>query len=228
VRSVDDAEKDIYAWRHGRQWAALARSWWRYDAKHKLANHIVFLTTEAVPVAAARKAVPDINIVDFEADQVPRDCVETHALRGVNAENLGVIVAEKLVELGDPESWEIISNRCADLHAWTHASARGTNAVIGRNVLQTCTFLPPDQYEMAQAVNAWTGRRDLVLMTHIDELNQSCGRNRRFRRIGDERHVLLINKRLYDRLNAAGALAHMRYDLMLQVDSQKRTNAKRK
>ena len=76
-------------------------------------------------------------------------------------------------------------------------------------------------------MNAWTGRDDLVLMTHIDELNQSCGRNRRFRRVGDERHVLLINKRLYSLLDLGDVLGAMRYDLVVQIDKERRRDARR-
>ncbi len=58
----------------------------------------------------------------------------------------------------------------------THASARGSNELIGKNVVQTMTWMTPGEYEALQALNAWTGRGDLVGLRHIDEFNQTAGR----------------------------------------------------
>ena len=106
----------------------------------------------------------------------------------------------------------------------THAKARGANALIGCNVLQTCTYLSPGEYDLHQALNAWTGRTDLVSFRHIDEINQSAGRNLGFRRTDDARHILLINLRLYDTFILTGAFAGLRYDISLQVANQQRKN----
>src|SRR5215212_2688053 len=57
--------------------------------------------------------------------------------------------------------------------------------------------MTPDEYERLQALNAWTGRSDLVGLRHIDEFNQSAGRNLGFRKRGEVRHVLLVNRRLF-------------------------------
>jgi hypothetical protein len=81
-----------------------------------------------------------------------------------------------------------------------HVKARGSNDLIGKNVVQTMTWMTPDEYEKLQALNAWTGRSDLVGLRYIDEFNQTAGRNLGFRRRGDVRHVLLVNRRLFDRL----------------------------
>jgi hypothetical protein len=86
-----------------------------------------------------------------------------------------------------------------------HVKARGSNDLIGKNVVQTMTWMTPDEYEKLQALNAWTGRSELVGLRHIDEFNQTAGRNLGFRRRGDVRHVLLVNRRLFDRLLDHGA-----------------------
>jgi hypothetical protein len=67
-----------------------------------------------------------------------------------------------------------------------HVKARGSNDLIGKNVVQTMTWMTPDEYEKLQALNAWTGRSDLVGLRYIDEFNQTAGRNLGFRRRGDE------------------------------------------
>jgi hypothetical protein len=109
----------------------------------------------------------------------------------------------------------------------THAGARGSNDLIGRDILQTMTWMTPFEYEQLQALNAWTGRNDLVGLRHIDEFNQTAGRNLGFRRKGDARHTLLVNLRLLDVLldHHAGVLGRARYGLCLHMDSDQRYEA---
>jgi hypothetical protein len=109
----------------------------------------------------------------------------------------------------------------------THARARGSNDLIGKNVAQTKTFMTPDQYEKLQALNAWTGRSDLVGLYHIDEFNQSAGRNLGFRRRGDVQHHLLINLRLFEVLldHKAGVVGRSRYGFRLLLDRHQRYEA---
>jgi hypothetical protein len=102
-----------------------------------------------------------------------------------------------------------------------HVTARGSNDLIGRNVLQTMTFMTPDEYERLQALNAWTGRSDLVGLRHIDEFNQTAGRNMGFRGRQGCRHHLLVNPRLFALL-MEGALGRSRYDLRLHMDKGQR------
>lgn len=109
----------------------------------------------------------------------------------------------------------------------THAAARGSNDLIGKNVLQTMTWMTPGEYELLQALNAWTGRRDLVGLRHVDEFNQTAGRNLGFRQRGDVRHALLIHARLFEVLLAhkAGVLGRARYGLRLLLDRNQRYEA---
>jgi len=131
------------------------------------------------------------------------------------------------------QDWSAVSNKSGgldlqfEIEALTHMAARGSNRLIGRNILQTATFMSQSQYEELQALNAWIGRRDLVLMTHIDEINQSCGRNLRFRRQGRERHILLMNRRLYGLLDTSGMFGALRYGLTLHMDNDARKNSRR-
>jgi len=106
----------------------------------------------------------------------------------------------------------------------THVGARGSNALKGLDILQTMTWMTAFEYEQLQALNAWTGRNDLVGLRHIDEFNQTCGRNLGFRHRGDARHTLLVNLRLLDVLldHHADVLGRARYGLCLHMDSDQR------
>jgi hypothetical protein len=121
----------------------------------------------------------------------------------------------------------IVSNKVAVMeNTMTHAGARGSNDLIGRNVLQTMTFMTPDEYERLQALNAWTGRSDLVSLRHIDEFNQTAGRNLGFRKRGDVKHILLVHRRLFGLLMGP-AMAQSRYDFRLHLDKHQRYEIKR-
>lgn len=126
------------------------------------------------------------------------------------------------------DSWFVVSNRVQTLtDTMTHVGARGSNALKGLDILQTMTWMTPFEYEQLQALNAWTGRNDLVGLRHIDEFNQTCGRNLGFRHQGDARHTLLVNLRLLDVLldHHAGVLGRARYGLRLRLDTDQRYEA---
>mgnify|MGYP001807919533 FL=1 len=91
------------------------------------------------------------------------------------------------------------------------------------------TFMTPDEYEMMQALNAWTGRRDLVGLRHIDEFNQSAGRNLGFRRRGDVEHHLLVHRRLSELLvdSPARVMARARYTPRLILNHDQRHEVRR-
>ncbi|HJE25518.1 MAG TPA: hypothetical protein K8W01_17850, partial [Methylorubrum populi] len=161
--------------------------------------------------------------------RIQRDVVDVHAHRSVRGDNLATRCAE-FREARPTQSFAIISNRVAMLEdTITHMAARGSNALIGRNILQTMTFMTPDEYEQMQALNAWTGRRDLVGLRHVDEFNQSAGRNLGFRRRGNVEHHLLVNRRLFELLatSSAQVLGRARYEMRLHVDRQDRYEIKR-
>ena len=229
VREDRDPDEDIYARNHGNRWHARPRNWWQNGA-NQIADRILFLTTETVPTAVAEKAHPGIYVVELNADRMPRDSIETEIARGVNSQKLEILCALRLrelkVETGMP--WSAVSNKAPLQGVITHAKARGANGLIGRNVLQTCTYAAPADYDLHQALNAWTGRRDLVSWRHIDEINQSAGRNLGFRHQDNVRHILLINRRLYQTLIITGAFSGLRYDLVVKSDNDQRKNATKK
>jgi len=116
----------------------------------------------------------------------------------------------------------IASNRVANLPGtMTHAAARGSNSLIGRDILQTMTFVTPDEFEKLEALNAWTGLDCLVRHRHIDEFNQTAGRNLGFRKRGDVRHHLLVNKALFELL-AGAPKARARYEMQVVPNRSQR------
>ncbi|WP_221792215.1 hypothetical protein [Aquisediminimonas sediminicola] len=88
------------------------------------------------------------------------------------------------------------------------------------------TFLCPAEYEQHQALNAWCARRDLVLLRHIDEFNQSAGRNIGFRFKKGASHALLISHKLLKMIEPA--LGYSRYDWLVHLGVERRRNFKRK
>ncbi|CAO4145175.1 hypothetical protein [Methylorubrum extorquens] len=225
--AADEGEserKDIYGARHGRDWQVLPREWW-----HGAAERVVLLTTEAVPTAVARRADPSFTVYELETPLVSRDAVAVHPSRFVRGDNLATLCAEFRAKRSE-DDYAIVSNKVAMLSdTMTHMAARGSNDLIGRNVVQTMTFMTPDEYERLQALNAWTGRSDLVSLRHIDEFNQTAGRNLGFRRRGEVRHDLLVNRRLLELLvtSGSGALGRARYEMQVTLDRHQRYDAKR-
>ena len=86
-------------------------------------------------------------------------------------------------------------------------------------------FMSPAEYERVQALNAWMGRSDACLLRHIDEFNQTAGRNLGFRGREGIQHHLLVNPRLFGLL-MEGALGRSRYGLVLHLDRGQRYRMK--
>lgn len=213
-----DEEEDrfgLYADTVGRPWCIAPRGWWK-----RLAKRVLVLTTEALPTAVARRIGSPWLVAEFEASGLERDIVTVEARRDVRAAKLPLVVQ---AFQRDHPGVAVISNKVAVLDdTATHARARGSNAYIGRDVAQTMTFLSPGEYERLEALNAWCGRDDLVGVRHVDEYNQSAGRNLGFRRRGDPKHWLLISPRLLGCLLARQSLGRARYDLRVRLDRQRR------
>ena len=211
----DEDRFDLYASTVGRSWRVAPRAWW-----NGLAKRVLVLTTEALPTALVRRIGAPWHVAEYEASGLERDIVTVVTGRDVRAAKLPLVVQAFQQE---HPGVAMISNKVAMLgDTATHARARGSNAYIGRDVAQTMTFVSPDEYERLEALNAWCGRDDLVGVRHVDEFNQSAGRNLGFRRQGDAQHWLLISPRLLGRLLARQSLGRARYDLRVQMDRQRR------
>ena len=210
--------KGAYANAIGKDWSIIERRW-----PVEAAWRTVVLTTEAVPLHLARRSSHDWAIFDLDTPLIKRDAVKTHLQRGVTGKNLAKMCLDR--RQTDPDI-AIVSNKVSHLSdTMTHAAARGSNALIGRDILQTMTFVTPDEFEKLEALNAWTGLDCLVRHRHIDEFNQTAGRNLGFRKRGDVRHHLLVNKSLFELL-AGAPKARARYEMQVVPNRSQRLKAR--
>ncbi|MEZ5681501.1 MAG: hypothetical protein R3E14_09430 [Erythrobacter sp.] len=194
-----------YAAAINQEWCIIERRW-----PQEAASRTLVLTTEAVPVKVAESCNHGWTILDLDTPQIERDAVRVFEERGVTGDNLPSLCAKRQAD--DPGLF-IVSNRVASLpNTMTHASARGSNRLIGKRVLQTMTFVTPGEYEKLEALNAWTGLNCLIRHRHIDEFNQTAGRNLGFRYREGATHDLLVNQRLYNLLDGAPR-ARARYSM---------------
>nr|WP_313635182.1 hypothetical protein [Brevundimonas diminuta] len=215
----------IYDQADERHWCLRARNWANIAA-HKT----LILTTEAVPVALAERAgLWDITALDTPL--IEKDRVETHPLRALRSSTAAEHVADWTAEAEAVgcEPFAIGNKLDALENSRSHIAAKGSNELIGKDIIQTMTLMTPDEYARYQALNAWTGRDDLARLKHIDDINQSAGRNLGFRapQTGPRpSHTLLINRRLFDCL--VPLFSHLRYDLVDATAAQSRKNARKR
>jgi hypothetical protein len=212
---------DIYLNTAGKGWCVTPQEW-PVQAAHKT----IILTTEAVPGHLVRKIGKGWTVTELDTPLIPRDVVETHPSREVVGDNLSKLVRDAQNDFGGPLM--AISNRAKHIvNTRTHAKAKGSNAFVGKDVVQTMSLMPPGQYEFYEALNAWVGRTDLVRTRHIDEYNQTAGRNLGFRKVGDPKHILLINSTLSECLDGEPK-ARARYEMREAVGRRQAANAKTK
>lgn len=214
---------NIYDQADERHWCLRTRHWANIAA-HKT----LILTTEAVPVALAERA-GQWNITALDTPLIEKDRVETHPMRSLKSSTAAEHVADRAKDAKEAgcELFAIGNKLDALENTRSHIAAKGSNELIGKDIIQTMTLMTPDEYARYQALNAWTGRDDLARLKHIDDINQSAGRNLGFRapQTGPKpSHTLLINRRLFDCL--VPLFGHLRYDLVDATAAQSRKNAR--
>lgn len=200
-----DSDYDIYAAANHRRWHVRRRNW-ATEVAHKTA----ILTTEFVPLILAEH-VGNWRVTCLDTPHLPKDVAATRPDRSLTTRSAARHVLAARAATAGP--LHAIGNRLKHLDdADTHASAKGSNAYIGKDVFQTMTMMAPEQYAEHQALNAWTGRNDLARIGHIDQFNQTAGRNLGFRKSGAASHQLRINRRLFECLTPV--MSYARYDMM--------------
>lgn len=212
------------------------RDWWR-DRGHPVASTVIMTTTEVIPALVARKVMeaapddgdsPDVSEQIF-AHYAPnfrlgRDMVDVFASGKIVADKIQQITAEYQQRPGT----HIVSNklRCVE-NATSHFEARGANDLAEKDIVQVVTMFPPAQYKELRALGTWLGCDHAVRLAHIDQINQSCGRNRGPRNRGFG-HKVLFNLRLFRLLNQCPpAMAALRYGFLTTVDANQRSNARK-
>lgn len=221
--------KDIYGGEVGKDWSIHVKAWPTTSA-----SKVLILTTEAVPTAIIRRTGKPWFVTELDTPEITRDVVETRPSREVIGRNLPTLVREArkehLAETGRPLIG--IGNKMSHVvQTQTHHTAKGSNAYIGQDIVQTIALLPPEEYGRLEALNAWCGRDDLIRLSHLDQFNQTAGRNLGFRapRTGPKpAHILLINRRLFDALTPLLTFARyeMRERVTPRVQKAGRTDAK--
>lgn len=202
-------EDDIYAATAGNEWSIKRADWF------KTARTTIVLTTEAVPTALARHLGDPWVVTELDTPFLNRDTVRTRLFDRLTSAKLADVVAteRETYQAATGAELQCISNKAATVaQTTTHKTAKGSNAYIGKPVLQTMVMVPPAQYEIGEVLNALTGRTDMVMLAHLDEFNQSAGRNLGFRFRPGAEHHLVINRRLY-LLLANSCLARSRYQM---------------
>jgi hypothetical protein len=199
-----DRDRDIYGRANNRRWHVRRRNW-ASEVAHKTA----ILTTEYVPLILAEHA-GSWRTTCLDAPHLPKDLTSTRPARTLTTRSAARHVLAARADASGP--LRAIGNRLKHLDdAETHASAKGSNDYIGEDIVQTMTMMAPEHYAEHQALNAWTGRVDLARIAHIDQFNQTAGRNLGFRSSGRPSHQVLINRRLFDSLTPV--LSYARYDM---------------
>lgn len=197
--------QDIYAAANFRRWH-IRRKNWAKSAAHKTA----VLTTEFVPLILAEH-IGEWQTTCLDTPRLVADVTSVRPDRTLTTRNAARHVLAARSDHSAPLF--AIGNKLGHLaDAETHLSAKGSNAYIGKDVVQTLTMMPPEQYAVFQALNAWTGRNDLARIAHIDQFNQTAGRNLGFRKSGAPLHRVLIHRRLFDSLPPV--MSYARYDLL--------------
>ena len=212
------------------------RDWW-LDRGYRVASTVVMTTTEIVPALVARKVMevsldngdtPDASGQLFAyyapSFRLGRDTVDVFASGKIVADKIPLITAEYQRRPGT----HIVSNKLKGVeNATSHFEARGANDLADKDIVQVVTMFPPHQYKELRALGTWLGKEDIVRLAHIDQINQSCGRNRGPRNRGGG-HTILFNLRLFRILNqCASAMAALRYGFRTKVDANQRSNARK-
>lgn len=160
---------DRYACNGERMFVA-RRNWWMEGPDRRLADRLLFLTTEVVPTCVADKAF-DGNILCTSPThlRLGKDPLSVGSWKGIRSKHIDDVTRD----YHGLEGWTIIANKLGDhiSNGMTHAAARGRNDLASQSIVQVVTMLDQDHYRTVQALNAWTSREDLVLLTHVDQIN---------------------------------------------------------
>lgn len=214
-----------------------SRDRWR-DGDHRVAETVIMTTTEAVPAAVVRHVMEKPKFESVEPEAADTDFVYYCPNLRLGRDEVDVfasrkIVADKIPELAAPylsgPNTHVISNGLREkANATSHFEARGANHLADKDIMQIVTMYPPEQYTELRVIGTWLGRDDIVRLSHIDQINQSCGRNRGPRSHGKD-HLIKINLTLFRLLNACpSAMKELRYAFRTTVDGNQRANAKKR
>ncbi len=178
----------------GSQWVFQRNEW-----INRAARRTLLLTAENVPCEVARWR-DDIEVVELDVPLCPFKPLKVVKARlsadtvKEYAENLQ---GEYLAKNGKKLS--VISNKVSELRdTITHHSARGSNVFMARPIASIFTPNHPKVWAYLEALNAITGLTDMVRRRHLDELNQTIGRNWGFRYRQGAEHTVHMGTSLFN------------------------------
>jgi len=226
--------EDIYAEAVGNRWMVRSRNWWA-----GLARRVTILTTEMVPTVVAASLPPVkvlsrdrddrqvFRIVELECPLIDRDTVRVWFDRGCTAGGVNEVIKRFRSQHGD--DFMVISDKAQETdRTMTHAKAKGSNGLIGRDLAQTMIHMGPDEKEMYEVLNAWAGVRTCVRLRHVDAMNQTCGRNLGFRKRGvDPHHWLVVSPSLWCKIDTV-LVENSRYDFSLHLSKNEVREVRRR
>jgi hypothetical protein len=208
----------LYEGTNGRRWYARKRTWWR-----GLAQRTVLLTTEGLPTAMVRAldSAEQCQVLDLRTPHLRSGEIQLRVRASCSSKQANMIVDELRTELGRP-GLVVITNRASSIDgAHTHAGVRGSNRFGGSDLAQTAFYKPPEEYERLQIINRLFGFGTSIRLRHVDEINQSAGRNLGFRHDGVALHHLVIGSSLYTEIDEV-LHEECRYDLTFVEDASDR------
>jgi hypothetical protein len=121
----------------------------------------------------------------------------------------------------------VISNSSAEVdRAMNHMVARGRNDLIETDIVQFQHFKNPAEWERLEVLNAYLGVDFCVRLAHVDQFNQSAGRNCGFRGDRGKKHWVVVSPSLWPLLQ--GVMRQFsRYGLALSQTAQQAKDQKR-
>ena len=187
----------------------------------------MLLTTEVLPTEMARALDPEeggIEVFDLRTD-LRIGQIQLRLWPSCSSKDAEEIVTRLREQVGDPKL-EVVTNRAKNVEGTsTHAGVRGSNSMTGESLGQTAFYRPPEQYERLQIINRLFGLTAAIRLQHVDEINQTAGRNLGFRYDGAVDHHLVMGWLLCEEIESV-LYTECRYGLTLVEDADQRRKDK--
>jgi hypothetical protein len=223
----------IYAERAGSVWRVRHQDWFC-----KVAERVIVTTTERLPSVLAHRAPP----VEVIGRNTPTSwcLLELECSPGAYADHNPVTVVKRrgtrAPNVADTTAWFraehdadafVISNSSAEVdRAMNHMRVRGRNDLTDMDTVQFQHFKNPAEWERLELLNALLDVDFCVRLAHVDQFNQSAGRNCGFRGGRGKKHWVVVSPSLWPLLQEA-MRQFSRYGLVLSQTAQQAKNQKR-
>jgi len=213
----------LYKETHGALWYARRRAWW-----HNLADRTALLTTERLPTEVIRGHKSDSGEAEFEvltlqSSGLRSGQISVHVRPRCQSEDAEQIRDDLRDLAGDPSMFVVSNKLGGSDQTASHKAVLGSNDLVGQSVGQIVFHKPPEEYERLQILNHLSGLAAAIRLSHVDQINQTAGRNLGFRQVSDRgvKHHLAIGLSLWAGLDQT-LYDECRYDLQIVEDAELR------